>query len=102
MPVALRCETGRGRSYATGLRADARRLMALVGLAACELSIVIADDRFVIFVHLATNPNFLTTSDDVAPDPDGAFLKGILTTAFDHNIIGLCQRRLAKHTRNER
>ena len=47
MPVALRCETGRGRSYATGLRADARRLMALVGLAACELSIVIADDRFV-------------------------------------------------------
>jgi ssRNA-specific RNase YbeY (16S rRNA maturation enzyme) len=47
VPVALRCETGRGRSYATGLRADARRLMALVGLAACELSIVIADDRFV-------------------------------------------------------
>lgn len=45
--VALRCETGRGRPYATGLRADARRLMALVGLAAYELSIVIADDAFV-------------------------------------------------------
>jgi len=45
--VALRCETGRGRPYATGLRADARRLMALVGLAACELSIVIADDGLV-------------------------------------------------------
>jgi len=29
------------------MRADARRLMALVGLAACELSIVIADDGFV-------------------------------------------------------
>ena len=47
MAVALRCETGRGRAYAIGLRADARRLMALVGLAACELSIVIADDAFV-------------------------------------------------------
>ncbi|HVB82705.1 MAG TPA: rRNA maturation RNase YbeY [Candidatus Binataceae bacterium] len=47
MAVALRCETGRGRPYATGLRADARRLMTLVGLAACELSIVIADDGFV-------------------------------------------------------
>jgi len=45
--VALRCETGRGRPYAARLRADARRLMALVGLAACELSIVIADDEFV-------------------------------------------------------
>jgi probable rRNA maturation factor len=45
--VALRCETGRGRLYAARLRADARRLMALVGLAVCELSIVIADDAFV-------------------------------------------------------
>jgi rRNA maturation RNase YbeY len=45
--VALRCETGRGRLYAARLRVDARRLMALVGLAACELSIVIADDGFV-------------------------------------------------------
>ena len=47
MAVALRCETGRGRPYAMRLRVDARRLMALVGLAACELSIVIADDAFV-------------------------------------------------------
>ncbi len=47
MAVALRCETGRGRPYAARLRADARRLMALVGLAACELSIVLADDGFV-------------------------------------------------------
>ncbi|MGZ3619459.1 MAG: rRNA maturation RNase YbeY, partial [Candidatus Binataceae bacterium] len=47
MAVALRCETGRGRPYAARLRADARRLMALVGVAACELSIVIADDEFV-------------------------------------------------------
>ena len=47
MAVALRCETGRARLYAARLRADARRLMTLVGLAACELSIVIADDRFV-------------------------------------------------------
>jgi len=45
--VALRCETGRARPYAARLRADARRLMALVGVAACELSIVIADDVFV-------------------------------------------------------
>lgn len=45
--VALRCETGRGRPYAARLCADARHLMALVGLAACELSIVIADDAFV-------------------------------------------------------
>jgi len=45
--VALRCETGRARPYAARLRADARRLMALVGLAACELSIVIAGDAFV-------------------------------------------------------
>jgi rRNA maturation RNase YbeY len=44
--VALRCETGRGRPYAARLRADASRLMALVGVAACELSIVIADDGF--------------------------------------------------------
>ena len=47
MAVALRCETAHARPYASRLRADARRLMALVGLAACELSIVIADDRFV-------------------------------------------------------
>ena len=47
MAVALRCETARARPYAARLRADARRLMALVGVAACELSIVIADDRFV-------------------------------------------------------
>ena len=47
MAVALRCETGRARPYAARLRADARRLMALVGVAACELSIVIADDVFV-------------------------------------------------------
>ena len=47
MAVALRCETGRARPYAARLRADARRLMALVGLAACELSIVIAGDAFV-------------------------------------------------------
>ena len=47
MAVALRCETGRGRPYAARLRADARRLMALVGVAACELSIVVADDEFV-------------------------------------------------------
>jgi rRNA maturation RNase YbeY len=52
--VALRCETGRGRPYAARLRADARRLMALVGVAACELSIVIADD---VFVH-ALNREF--------------------------------------------
>jgi probable rRNA maturation factor len=45
--VALRCETVRARPYAAGLRADARRLMALVGVAAYELSIVIADDGFV-------------------------------------------------------
>jgi rRNA maturation RNase YbeY len=45
--VALRCETGRARPYAARLRVDARRLMALVGVAACELSIVIADDVFV-------------------------------------------------------
>jgi rRNA maturation RNase YbeY len=45
--VALRCESGRGRSYAIGMRADARRLMALVGMGACDLSIVIADDDFV-------------------------------------------------------
>jgi rRNA maturation RNase YbeY len=45
--VALRCETGRGRPYAAQLRADARRVMALVGVAACELSIVIAGDGFV-------------------------------------------------------
>ena len=54
MAVALRCETGRGRPYAARLRADARRLMALVGVAACELSIVIADD---VFVH-ALNREF--------------------------------------------
>jgi hypothetical protein len=47
---------------------------------------MIADDRFVIFVHLAMNPNVLTTSDNVAPDPNGIFLKGITTTAFDNNI----------------
>ena len=47
MAVALRCESGRGRPYVARLRADARRLMALVGLAACELSIVVADDGFV-------------------------------------------------------
>ena len=47
MAVALRCETGRGRPYSARLRADARRLMALVGYASCELSIVIADDAFV-------------------------------------------------------
>ncbi|MGA7763322.1 MAG: rRNA maturation RNAse YbeY, partial [Candidatus Binataceae bacterium] len=47
MAVALRCETARARLYAARLRSDARRLMALVGVAACELSIVIADDRFV-------------------------------------------------------
>ncbi|HVA39247.1 MAG TPA: rRNA maturation RNase YbeY [Candidatus Binataceae bacterium] len=52
MAVALRCETGRGRPYAVGLRADARRLMALVGLAACELSVVIADDEFVHALNL--------------------------------------------------
>jgi rRNA maturation RNase YbeY len=45
--VALRCEAGRGRPYAARLRADARRLMALAGVAACELSIVIAGDDFV-------------------------------------------------------
>jgi len=45
--VALRCEGGRGRSYAARLRADARRLMALLGIAGCELSIVIAGDDFV-------------------------------------------------------
>ena len=54
MAVALRCETGRGRPYVARLRADARRLMALVGVAACELSIVIADD---VFVH-ALNREF--------------------------------------------
>ena len=54
MAVALRCETGRGRPYVAHLRADARRLMALVGVAACELSIVIADD---VFVH-ALNREF--------------------------------------------
>jgi rRNA maturation RNase YbeY len=47
LAVALRCETGRARPYAARLRADARRLMALVGVEACELSIVIADDSFV-------------------------------------------------------
>ena len=47
MAVALRCEGGRGRSYAARLRADARRLMALLGIAGCELSIVIAGDDFV-------------------------------------------------------
>jgi ssRNA-specific RNase YbeY (16S rRNA maturation enzyme) len=50
--VALRCETGRGRPYVARLRADARRLMALIGLAACELSIVIADDAFVHALNL--------------------------------------------------
>jgi rRNA maturation RNase YbeY len=52
--VALRCETGRARPYAARLRVDARRLMALVGVAACELSVVIADD---VFVH-ALNREF--------------------------------------------
>ena len=47
MAVALRCETGRARPYAAQLRVDARRLMALLGVVACELSIVIADDGFV-------------------------------------------------------
>ncbi len=47
MAVALRCETLRARPYGAALRADARRLMALVGVAGCELSIVIADDGFV-------------------------------------------------------
>ncbi len=47
MAVALRCESGCGRPYVARLRADARRLMALVGLEACELSVVIADDSFV-------------------------------------------------------
>ncbi|HEY2524248.1 MAG TPA: rRNA maturation RNase YbeY, partial [Candidatus Binataceae bacterium] len=47
MAVALRCEGGRGQPYAARLRADARRLMALVGVAGCELSIVIAGDDFV-------------------------------------------------------
>jgi probable rRNA maturation factor len=45
--VALRCEAGRGRRYATRLRADARRLMAACGVAACELSVVIAGDDFI-------------------------------------------------------
>jgi len=45
--VALRCEGGRGRPHAARLRADARRLMALLGVARCELSIVIAGDDFV-------------------------------------------------------
>ena len=47
MAVALRCEGGRGRPHAARLRADARRLMALLGVARCELSIVIAGDDFV-------------------------------------------------------
>ena len=47
MSVALRCESGRGRPYVAGLRAAARRLMSFLGLAACELSVVIADDGFV-------------------------------------------------------
>jgi rRNA maturation RNase YbeY len=45
--VALQCEGGRGRTYAARLRADARRLMALAGVAGCELSIVIGGDDFV-------------------------------------------------------
>jgi probable rRNA maturation factor len=45
VPVVLRCETVRGRSYARGLRADARRVLSAAGLARAELSIVLADDR---------------------------------------------------------
>src|SRR5271155_4812535 len=52
MAVALRCETDGGRPYMARLRGDARRLMALAGLAACELSIVIADDAFVHALNL--------------------------------------------------
>jgi len=47
LAVALRCEGGRGRPYAARLRADARRLMAVLGVAGCELSVVIAADDFV-------------------------------------------------------
>jgi hypothetical protein len=47
---------------------------------------MIDDDRFVIFVHLALNPHMLLTTDDIQPDPDSAFLKGIQTTFFDRNI----------------
>jgi rRNA maturation RNase YbeY len=45
--VVLRCEGGGGRPYAAQLRADGRRLMALLGVAGCELSVVIAGDDFV-------------------------------------------------------
>ena len=47
MAVALRCESAEARRYAAGVRKDARRLMRLLDLQHCELSIVIADDAFV-------------------------------------------------------
>jgi probable rRNA maturation factor len=42
--VAIRCETGAGRSFAAAVCADARQLLRAVGLPRCELSIVLTDD----------------------------------------------------------
>jgi rRNA maturation RNase YbeY len=77
--VALRCETGRGKPYAARLRDDGRRLMALMGLAACELSIVIADDAFVHALNLefrgkdrATDVLSFSQLEEVRPHRSGA------------------------------
>jgi probable rRNA maturation factor len=45
--VALRVASARARRYAPVLRAEAVRLLAAMGLARCELSIVIVDDDLI-------------------------------------------------------
>src|SRR5208282_1398103 len=43
--VEVRCDATRGLRYARGLRSDAVRLMRVLELGACELSLMIVDDR---------------------------------------------------------
>lgn len=45
--VALRCETRGARPYARGVRADARKLLELLSLRNCELSLVLTGDSLI-------------------------------------------------------
>ena len=45
MAVEVRCDAIRGLRYARGLRSDAVRLVRALELGACELSLMIVDDR---------------------------------------------------------